>query len=302
MRQHSSAANHGQNIKPATHLPVQGVNEPTCDGYRIMQRQTVSWLIPILLASGAAGALWYYWLRVDEPVQEPPPAPQPVAEQPQAMPEPVHPVPDSDLVVADRPELVPLPPLDQSDDYFKLALSDIFGSSIESVLASSRMIERIVATVDSLPRSSVAERIRPIGRLGGQFVVDGQDDSGEFNVNSGNYDRYTDMVDLLADADLAEVAAVYRRFYPLFQSSYVNLGYPNGYFNDRLVEVIDHLLATPDIDDSALLVRPHVLYEYADPDLESLSSGQKLLLRMGRANRTRVKQVLKDFRDIATQL
>ena len=133
-------------------------------------------------------------------------------------------------------------------------------------------------------------------------MVDGRDGDDEFTLNSYNYDRYDVLVGLLADADLAALADVYRRFYPLFQSAYVDLGYPDGYFNDRLVEVIDHLLETPDISGPVSLTRPHVLYEFADPELESLSSGQKLLLRMGAEHRSRVKQALKEFRDIATQL
>ena len=267
-----------------------------------MERQITPWLIPILLAIGAAGALWYYWIQVNEPAREPLMPPEPVTEEPQAMLEALHPMPEQDLSASDRPELVPLPPLDQSDDYFKLALIDLFGDSIEDMLAASGMIERIVATVDNLPRARLAERIRPVGRLGGQFVIDGQDGSGEFTVNSSNYDRYNALVGLMSGADLEEIADVYRRFYPLFQSAYVDLGYPNGYFNDRLVEVIDHLLATPDIDDPISLVRPHVLYEFADPDFESRSSGQKLLLRMGSDHRSRIKQTLRDFRDIATQM
>ncbi len=267
-----------------------------------MENQKTAWLVPVLLAIGAGGALWYYWIQVNEPVREPQILPQPVAEEPQETPAPLHPMPEPVAETQERPELVPLPPLDQSDDYFKLALTDIFGGSIEGMLASSGMIERIVATVDNLTRPQVAERIRPLARLGGQFVVDGQDDSGEFNINSSNYGRYDVLIGLFADADLAELAELYRRFYPLFQSSYEGLGYPDGYFNDRLVEVIDHLLATPDIDDQTLLVRPHVLYEFADPDLQGRSSGQKLLLRMGSEHRSRIKQTLREFRDIATRM
>jgi len=254
-----------------------------------------------VLAAGAAGALWYYWVQTNEPAPEPVLLPRPVAQPPLPVPEPVYPLPEP-TPRAQRPELVPLPPLDQSDDYFKLALADIFGGSIEDMLARSGVIERIVATVDNLPRSQVADRIRPLDRLGGQFVVDGQDDSGEYNINRGNYARYDALVELVAGADPAELAEVYRRFYPLFQKSYVDLGYPDGYFNDRLVEVIDHLLETPDIDDSVMLVRPHVLYEFADPDLQGRSSGQKLLLRIGSEHRARIKQALREFREIATRL
>lgn len=267
-----------------------------------MEKQSSQWLIPILLAIGAAGALWYYWNTANRPAPEPVAAPTPVAEEPEAMLKPLHPMPEADMGAADRPELVSLPPLDQSDDYFQLALIDLFGASIEDMLVASGMIGRIVATVDNLPRAHVAERIRPLGRPGGRFVIDRQDGSGEFTINSSNYDRYDALVELMAGANLGEVAVVYRRFYPLFQSAYVDLGYPDGYFNDRLVEVIDHLLATPEIDDSVRLTRPHVLYEFVDPALEGLSSGQKLLLRMGAKHRSRVKQMLGEFRDIATQM
>jgi hypothetical protein len=97
---------------------------------------------------------------------------------------------------------------------------------------------------------------------------------------------------------VTDIAGIYRRFYPLMQEAYINLGYPDGYFNDRVVEVIDHLLATPDVSESPVLVRPNVLYEYADEELEQLSSGQKLLIRMGPEHRETVKAKLAEFREL----
>jgi hypothetical protein len=97
--------------------------------------------------------------------------------------------------------------------------------------------------------------------------------------------------------DIDQMVELYRRYYPLFQAAYEGLGYPNGYFNDRLVEVLDHLMATPDIRGDIVLVRPNVLYEYADEKLARLSSGQKLLIRIGPAHREAVLQVIRVFRD-----
>ncbi len=51
------------------------------------------------------------------------------------------------------------------------------------------------------------------------------------------------MVGIVRKLDMKQVADVYLRFYPLFQGAYQDLGYPTGYFNDRLVQVIDSLLA-----------------------------------------------------------
>jgi hypothetical protein len=62
------------------------------------------------------------------------------------------------------------------------------------------------------------------------------------------------------------------------------------------VEVIDHLLTTPEPTDPIRLLRPHVLYEFADPDLAALSSGQKLLIRMGPDHMATIKQILSGLR------
>jgi len=265
-----------------------------------MPKQSSQWLIPIALVAAAAVAAWYYWARISKP--EPEPVMPQTQEEPAEMPGPLHPLEPVPESAADRPDLVPLPPLDQSDDWFKLEAANLFGASIEDRLAQSGVIEKVVATVDSLPRTHLAERVRPLAALEGQFLVDGQDGSGEYTINTDNYHRYDALIDMALAADLQQVADVYRRFYPLFQKAYVDLGFPDGYFNDRLVEVIDHLLETPDISDPVALVRPHVLYEYRNPDLEALSSGQKMLLRMGSAHAAQVKERLRAFRALITAM
>ena len=51
--------------------------------------------------------------------------------------------------------------------------------------------------------------------------------------------------------DARKLVAVYSRFYPLFQRAYRELGYPNKYFNDRLIEAIDDLLAAAKVSPAA---------------------------------------------------
>ena len=96
--------------------------------------------------------------------------------------------------------------------------------------------------------------------------------------------------------DSEALVAAYVQYYPLFQEAFQELGYPSGYFNDRLVEVIDHLLATPDIDEPILLHKPKVVYQYSDPQLELLSAGQKIMLRIGSDNAVIIKQKLAEIR------
>ena len=67
-------------------------------------------------------------------------------------------------------------------------------------------------------------------------------------------------------------------------------------FNARVLEVIDDLLAAPAPADPIRVERPHVLYVYADEDLEAASAGQKVLMRMGRDNAAVIKQKLRELR------
>jgi hypothetical protein len=87
----------------------------------------------------------------------------------------------------------------------------------------------------------------------------------------------------------------------LFQQAYAELGYPSRYFNDRVFEVIDHLLATPDVRGPIALVQPKVMYEYADPVLQDLSAGQKMLVRMGPENEAKVKAKLRELKKALTR-
>lgn len=266
-----------------------------------MRKDNVQWLIPVSLAIAAVLALWFYWAAIK---REPPP-PEALPEESETSPvspvpkaEPVYPLSDPNVPAEPRPALPPLPALEVSDESVRLSLTDLFGESLAAALAPDRLIERITVTLDNLPREHVAERMRPLSGIGGQLVVESQDDSGEFLLVPENYSRYDALLAQVAATDVTDIAGIYRRFYPLMQEAYINLGYPDGYFNDRVVEVIDHLLATPDVSESPVLVRPNVLYEYADEELEQLSSGQKLLIRMGPEHRETVKAKLAEFREL----
>jgi hypothetical protein len=75
------------------------------------------------------------------------------------------------------------------------------------------------------------------------------------------------------------------------------MGYPEGDFDQRLRSVIDDLLATPEPQRPLRLIKPEAYFLYAEEELESLSAGQKVLLRMGPDNAARVKDRLRAFRD-----
>ena len=188
-----------------------------------------------------------------------------------------------------------MPPLDGSTPMLQNALTDLIGKeSVERFVVTDDLIRHIVVTVDNLPEQTLAERLRPVKQVGGEFAGAGAEDARV--LDPANYDRYAAMVQLILSTDTQRLIATYTRYYPLFQEAYESLGHPPQYFNDRLIEVIDVLLATPEVQGPIALAQPGVLYEFADPKLESLGAGQKALIRMGGDNARAVKDKLRELR------
>ncbi len=247
-------------------------------------KQWIWWAIPIVVVL-AAGAALYFGKRHKEPIVAAPPtvtAPAPTA--PAAPPNyPIEPT------ASDKP----LPALDGSDSPLQESLAEIYGRSLDEFLVPKDLIRHLVVTIDNLPRRKTAVPHWPLKPTPGKFTVTTRDDP---VLSADNAARYAPLINLVRATDARQIAAVYRNYYPLFQQAYVDLGYPNGYFNNRLIEVIDHLLETPELSGDVKLTQPSVFYEYADPTLEERSAGQKVLMRMGNANATTVKTKLRELR------
>ncbi len=188
-----------------------------------------------------------------------------------------------------------LPALDASDQPLHDSLGTVIGrKAVDMLFKPEQIIRHLVVTIDNLPRKRTAVELRPSKPLPGTLAANGDDQHS--TLDAANYQRYAPMMQVVRNTDTRQVVGLYFHYYPLFQQSYQNLGYPNGYFNDRLVAVIDDLLATPDVDGDIQLVRPNVMYQFADPNLEDLSAGQKALLRMGPQNAALVKNKLRELR------
>ncbi len=255
--------------------------------------KAIWWSAGIVIAAAVAIGVYYRYYSpvpatsVPHPAAAPQPAPPPV-------PAIQHPIPPT----AEQPAQ-PLPPLDQSDSVVADSMVGLLGQpAVAKFLVSHHIIRDTVVTVDNLPRNKVAAELRPVQPTPGDTVVETQGSSTV--LSQQNYARYAPFVAVVRSIDPKALAAVYFRLYPLFQQAYESLGYPGKYFNDRLVQAIDSLLATPDVQDPILLVRPNVFYQFADPKLEALPAGQKLLIRMGPQNAGIIKAKLQEFRAAIT--
>jgi hypothetical protein len=243
-----------------------------------------------------AAASWYYLQSRHAALpgtpaasQLPPPPAEPVEPAIQ------HPLPDGQAAAPSAP----LPALADSDSAIGDALGQLLGASaVKDYLLPENIIRHIVVTVDNLPRQKAAVQKRPTNPVAGSFMANG--DELHATLDPQNFTRYQSWVAVIGKLNTRQVTAVYVHFYPLFQQAYQDLGYPNGYFNDRLVQVIDNLLAAPQPTEPIMLVRPNVMYTFADPGLESRSAGQKLLMRMGPDNSAAIKAKLTELRAAIT--
>lgn len=259
------------------------------------------WIPRVALAALCAAALaagGYAWWKRQQPREpaappslavEAPPAP---ASAPASAPAILHPVPAASAPVAG----------DRVDD----AVSALVGKAAAlQFLQLDDFPRRVVVTVDNLGRAHAAPALWPVNPAAPRFGVAGEGESAR--IAAANAERYAGFVRFVESVDPARAVELYFAMYPQFQRAYEDLGYPGRYFNDRLIEVIDLLLATPEpaqpprmqlteVQGPVKPVRPWVRWEYADPALQSLAAGQKLLVRMGLDHEQRLKARLREFK------
>ena len=202
------------------------------------------------------------------------------------------------IAQADAPagaSAAPLSALDDSDASVAAALAALAGGGdLRALLLPQQVITRIVATIDTLPRHALGTLMLPLRTPNGRFTTTEID--GQMVISSQNAARYAPYMQIVDSVDPKALVAWYVHAYPLFQQAYRQLGYPKGYFNDRLIVVIDDLLAAPMLAQPAALTQSGPFRVYADPSLESLSAGQRLLLRVGLVNEAKLKVKLRVVR------
>ncbi|MEG2804992.1 DUF3014 domain-containing protein [Stenotrophomonas sp.] len=261
------------------------------------------WVLGLAVVGGAGAWLFSDSLRaladrVDVPVQAPatritasPPAVTATPAAGAATTAPIrHPVDPRDA--ADPA----LPALADSDAAVREALGALFGQDRAlALLLPDHLIQRVVTHIDNLDKPSVPAPAMAVRALPGSLQVETVD--GTTYIAASNAERYAPYVAAFTALDAEAVGKAYVRFYPLLQQAYVQLGGPEAYFNDRLVAVIDHLVALPNAPQPVAVERDaRGRYRFVDPSLQARSVGQKLLLRLDASQALAVKRQLRALR------
>lgn len=238
-----------------------------------------------LVASGMAG--YFYWQSA-----------QPVFDVAKTEPhdtETEDNTPAFPLRIEAIPDQPPMPALIESDSFVTDAINTLLANeALMQIVITEKLIQNIVTTIDNLPSNTLPSKIMPIQPAAGSFITAG---SGNKLVTSqDNAERYTPYMNVVDAVDAKQLVQLYMRLYPLLQQSYEELGYPDKYFNDRLMFVINDLLAAPDVKEPVKLVQPLVVYKFADAGLEAKTIGQRIMLRVGSKNEAKLKAKLTEIK------
>lgn len=269
-----------------------------------VRRRPARWPWWLVAAAVVAAGGWLLW-----PDGPPPPGQAPMAAQAPAGADPLppplmdagqgaapviqHPLEPLDGAAADEA----IPALADSDAAVFDALAGLAGDpSLLGILLREHLVQRLVVMVDNLTEPRVTSSVLALRPLPGQYAS-GDGEAGSVVQAEANAARYAPYVAAFTGADAQQLANTYRRFYPLFQQAYAELAPPGAYFNDRLVQVIDHLLQAPPPPAGAALVRDERgRMRYLDPALESASVGHKALMRLSPSQQAAVKAQLRAVR------
>jgi len=254
-------------------------------------RSAAQWVAIIVLLVVIAIAIWFFVF--DRPSSR---GPSPAVLNPPASASSAPQYPINKAAVPAANSSAALPDLHNSDASVMQELLAIPGAQgLRDLLVQQAIIPNIVATVDALPRQTFgSSRIMPLRTPSGAFAVD--QGNGQSVIGAQNYQRYAPYMQVLESVNARTLVAWYVHNYALFQQAYRELGYPKAYFNDRLVATINNLLATPQPQQPIQVKKSGAFYVFADAQLESLSSGQKMLLHTGPQNEAKIKAKLRDVR------
>jgi hypothetical protein len=190
---------------------------------------------------------------------------------------------------------IQLPALNASDAFVFNELSGIpNGTAVISLLAQDQIVRKFVVFVENVSRGEYPQTGVPYKPLGVEMPVRNIDDN-LFVMEASAHERFNEIVDTFTSLDTDAAFALYRLLSPLFQQAYAEIGFRDQSFDDTLRSAISNVLRAEEVEGPFQLVKPSVMYLYADASIENLQEVHKLLIRMGPDNTAKIKARLQDF-------
>ena len=191
--------------------------------------------------------------------------------------------------------VVQLPSLNDSDEFVFEGLRALQNSAaLIRVLASEQLVRRFVVLVDNLSRGEFPQTGLPYRPIEQAMPASSIDDN-LFVMDESAFSRFDQVIDTFISIDTDQSMSLYRLLSPLFQQAYAEIGNRNINFDDTLRTAINNVLRTSNVEGPFQLVKPSVMFLYADASIENLRDINKQLIRMGPENTDKLKVKLREF-------
>jgi hypothetical protein len=191
---------------------------------------------------------------------------------------------------------VDLPRLNDSDSFLVEKISELpSGTSLLSYLVDEQLVRRAVVLVENISRGQYPQTALPYKPIVEEMQVS-SDDGRLFTMEAASYTRFDAAVAAFVALDTEQTVGLYRLLSPLLQQAYAEIGFRDAEFEQALIKAIDAVLSAPEIEGPFQLVKPSVMYLYADTRLEELANMNKQLIRLGPENSARLKAKLREFK------
>ena len=208
------------------------------------------------------------------------------------------------------PAVKPLPLLGESDELYRKRWAELWSDNgIASWVGTEQPVRKTAVVLDNFSQGKIVRNLLGVFKLELPFMVklvmpaSGEEGSVDiYLLDPDSYRRYSPFVTSFTAVDTNRLVGFYLRFRPLFQQAYLELGYPEGDIDRAFRSTLLRIQAVPVQDGAVHLVRPKVMYQFQDQELEQRSALDKQLLRMGPENMRALQQKAKELEVALTQV
>ena len=195
----------------------------------------------------------------------------------------------------DETNVIELPSLTDSDPFVFETLQTLQnGMALVNALAEDQIVRKFVVFVENISRGEFPQTGLPYKGLGQEMPVSEIDDN-LFVMDQVAHSRFDQVVSTFVETDTDSAVIIYHMLSPLFQQAYAEIGFRNVSFDETLRAAINNVLRTTNMEGPYQLVKPSVMYLYADSSVENLAEVHKQLLRIGPDNTSALKAKLREF-------
>ena len=190
--------------------------------------------------------------------------------------EPVELAPEPELN-EDETNVIELPTLTDSDPFVFETLQTLQnGMALVNALAEDQIVRKFVVFVENISRGEFPQTGLPYKGLGQEMPVSEIDDN-LFVMDQVAHSRFDQVVSTFVETDTDSAVIIYQMLLPLFQQAYAEIGFRNVSFDETLRAAINNVLRTTNMEGPYQLVKPSVMYLYADSSVENLAEVHKQL-------------------------